>query len=116
MITVRALDPSCARASVSVSVEIAVQRAISAFVASGITPMGQTVTLNGGVGNFAPSPAATTSDVPLAAGDGAVATVEYAKFLCASGTRPFRSWLLGLLLRCHTAHRWGLRHSNHQAE
>jgi hypothetical protein len=37
--------------------------------------------LNGAVGNLAPSPAATTSDVPDVAGDGAVATVLTAKFL-----------------------------------
>jgi hypothetical protein len=37
--------------------------------------------LNGTAGNFPPSPANTTNDVPDDAGLGAVATVEYAKFL-----------------------------------
>jgi hypothetical protein len=47
-----------------------------ALVVVGCDPEGHIVRLNGGVGKFAPSAAATTSDVPEDAGDGAVATVE----------------------------------------
>jgi ribosomal protein L18E len=74
--TVRAELPSTARVSVNVSVLIVVTSAISAFVVVGWLPDGQMVTLNGAAGNFAPSAAATISDVPELAGDGAVATVE----------------------------------------
>lgn len=73
--TVRALDDSCVRVIVSVSVEMAVTRTISALLDKGLTPVGQIVALKGGVGNLAPSPEATTSDVPDVAGEGAVATV-----------------------------------------
>lgn len=66
------------------SVEMFVTRTISAFVESGCDPVGHTTALNGTEGNFVPSPDATVSDVPEVAGDGAVATVEYAKFLWAS--------------------------------
>jgi len=73
-ITVRALVLSCALVIVSVSVEMAVTRTISAVVLSGFAAVGQMVALNGTAGNKAPCPAVTTSDVPLAAGEGAVAT------------------------------------------
>ena len=45
---------------------------------------GNTTALKGAAGNFVPSPACTTKLVPDEAGDGAVATVLYARFLCAS--------------------------------
>jgi hypothetical protein len=61
---------------VNVSVVTLVTRTISALVASGCAPAGQIVALKGAVGKRVPSPAATTSDVPDAAGDGAVAIVE----------------------------------------
>jgi hypothetical protein len=47
----------------------------------GSVSTGHTVALNGASGNLVPCPEATTRAVPDAAGDGAVATVEYAKFL-----------------------------------
>jgi hypothetical protein len=80
----RALEPSCVRVIVSVSVATAVTRTISAFAAVGCVLVGQTVALNGAAGNLDPSPGATVNDVPEFAGDGAVATVEYARFLWAS--------------------------------
>lgn len=79
-----ALEPSWARVIVNVSVATAVTLTTSAFADVGCALAGHTVALNGAAGNLAPSPAATTSDVPDDAGDGAVATVEYAKFLWAS--------------------------------
>src|SRR2546426_2553414 len=90
-----AVVPSCVLVIVNVSPEIAVTRTISALVVNGWSPTGHTVTLNGGVGNFVPSPVWTTNDVPVSAGDGAVATVEYAKFLCASGMTTFLLRFLG---------------------
>jgi hypothetical protein len=63
---------------------MAVTRTISAFAGVGKTDPGHTVALKGTAGNRVPSPAVTTSDVPDAAGEGAVATVETAKFLCVS--------------------------------
>ena len=79
--TVRAEVLSCIRVMVKVSVLIFVTLTISAFAVVGCTPVGQIVALNGTAGNFVPSPAVTTRDVPLVAGEGAVATSEYAKFL-----------------------------------
>jgi hypothetical protein len=58
-----------------------VTRTTSALDAIGMTPAGHTVALNGVAGQSAPPPTASVSDVPLAAGEGAVKTVEYAKFL-----------------------------------
>jgi hypothetical protein len=81
MTTDRAELPSWARTIVNESVACAVTRTISALVESGCAPAGQIVALKGTAGKRAPSPEATTSDVPEVAGDGAVATVEYAKFL-----------------------------------
>ena len=46
--------PSCALVIVNVSVATAVTLIISALTVVGITPEGQTVQLNGGVGNNAP--------------------------------------------------------------
>lgn len=80
----RAEVASCERVIVSVSDEMFVTRTISAFDVVGCELAGHTVALKGVAGNFDPSPDATTSDVPDEAGDGAVATVEYAKFLWAS--------------------------------
>lgn len=74
---------------VNVSVDIAVTRTISALVVSGCTPAGQMVALNGTVGKMVPCPAVTTSDVPDVAGEGAVATWLYEKFLCASTANEF---------------------------
>jgi hypothetical protein len=83
--TVRALVPSVALVIVNVSVEMAVTRTISAFVVVGCVETGQMVALNEPLdGNLAPSPDWTTSDVPDVAGDGAVRTVLYPKFLCGS--------------------------------
>lgn len=82
---VLALVPSWVLVMVNVSVEILVTRTISALVESGWAPAGQTVALKGTAGNNVPVPDDTTSDVPDAAGLGAVATVDMAKFLCASG-------------------------------
>jgi hypothetical protein len=67
---------------VKVSVETAVTLTISAFVLVACSPAGQIVAMNGGSGKRAPSPLATTREVPYLEGTGAVATVEYAKFLC----------------------------------
>lgn len=78
---VLAIEFSWALSIVKVSVAIAVTLIISAFVVIGFAPAIQTVALKGGVGNKAPSPAATTKEVPEVAGEGAVATVETAKFL-----------------------------------
>ncbi len=61
---------------VSVSVDIAVTLTISALKDVGCTPVGQIVALKGGVGKRVPVPAATTKEVPLVAGEGAVAIVE----------------------------------------
>src|SRR5262245_33175239 len=69
---------------VSVSPAIPVTRTTSAFAGVGRTPTAQIVALNGTAGKREPSPLATTSDVPDAAGLGAVATRLYARFLCAS--------------------------------
>jgi hypothetical protein len=66
---------------VNVSVEINVTLTISAFAVVGCAPAGQIVALKGTAGNFAPSAAVTTRLVPDDAGDGAVATRLYAKFL-----------------------------------
>ena len=60
---------------------ISVTKTISALVIKGSVFAGHTVAENGGVGNIAPSPLATIKNVPLVAGTGAVATVEYARFL-----------------------------------
>lgn len=79
-------DPSWARWTVRVSVERLVTRTISAFDGSGSEPTGHTTRLYGADGNRDPSPGATTIVVPEAAGEGAVATVEYAKLACASAT------------------------------
>src|SRR5262245_5918821 len=84
----RAELPSCARVMVSVSPAMFVTRTTSAFDARGDAPVGHTVALNGTAGNREPCPLATTSDVPDAAGLGAVATEEYAKFLWASTSVP----------------------------
>src|SRR5262245_20817001 len=69
---------------VNTSPAIAVTRTISALVGSGINPPGASVALNGGAGKRAPSPVATVNEVPVVGGDGATATEETAKFLCAS--------------------------------
>jgi hypothetical protein len=61
---------------VRVSPTIPVTRMISALDARGLVAVGQTVQLNGGSGKRSPCPLATTNEVPLVAGDGAVATVE----------------------------------------
>jgi hypothetical protein len=83
--TVRArVTISVARVMVSVSVEMPVTRTISVLAGEGTEPAGQIVALNGGVGNRDPCPAVTTREVPEVAGDGAVATVEMARFLCGS--------------------------------
>jgi hypothetical protein len=79
-----ALVDSCARVIVNVSVEIPVTRTISALAAVGGVLGGQTVALNGVAGNKVPVPAATTKDVPLVVGEGAVATVDCAKFFLPS--------------------------------
>jgi hypothetical protein len=54
---------------------------ISALTVLGWEPAGQTVALNGVGGNLVPSPDCTIKEVPELAGEGAVATVEKAKFL-----------------------------------
>lgn len=61
-----------------------VTRTISAFAAVGAVPAGQMTALKGTAGNSAPPAAVTTREVPVVAGEGAVATSETAKFLCAS--------------------------------
>jgi hypothetical protein len=83
----RAVELSCARVIVKVSVALAVTRTTSAFVVVGCTLAGQTTALNGATGNFAPSPGATINEVPDVAGTGAVAMTEYAKFNFASKVR-----------------------------
>jgi hypothetical protein len=80
----RAVDPSCALTMVNTSPTIVVTRTISALESRGRTSVGHTVQLNGATGNSAPSPAATSSDVPEVAGEGATAMPAYAKFLCWS--------------------------------
>lgn len=75
---------SWVRVIVRTSPVMFVTRTISAFVGKGNAPSGQTVALNGVAGNLVPCPLCTVRLVPLAAGLGAVATVEYAKFLWLS--------------------------------
>jgi hypothetical protein len=74
----RALVPSCARTMVNVVPTMAVTRMISALAFVGDADAGQTVQLKGAAGNVAAD--ATSKDVPVVAGDGATATVEYARF------------------------------------
>ena len=62
--------------TLKVSVETVVTLIISEFAVVGWAPAGQTVALKGTAGNLLPSPEATTNEVPVSAGDGAVATVE----------------------------------------
>jgi hypothetical protein len=71
---------------VRVSVEIAVTLTISEFVDVAPALAGAIVALNGAVGNRAPCPAVTTSEVPDVAGDGAVATRLLAKLALPSAT------------------------------
>jgi hypothetical protein len=52
----------------------------SAFVADGSTDGGHAIALNGTAGMSAPCPDPSTKLVPVVAGEGAVATVAYAKF------------------------------------
>jgi hypothetical protein len=80
----RALVLSCVLVIVRTSPTISVTRTISALPGSGSAFTGQTVALNGVAGNRVAVPVATVREVPDAAGDGATATVVYAKFLCAS--------------------------------
>ena len=76
---------SCVRSIVNTSPDTFITRTISAFVLNGRTLGGQTVQLKGvGEGKNAPCPVATVNVVPDGAGNGAIATVEYAKFLWAS--------------------------------
>lgn len=79
-VTAIADEPSCARTIVNTSLDTFVHRATSAFKVDGAVFAGHNTTLNGAAGNFEPSPDATVNEVPDVAGDGAVATVENAKF------------------------------------
>lgn len=76
---VRALLLSCVRTIVNVSVEIFVTRTTSALALVGLELVGHTTALKGGVGKSTPNPVVTTKEVPLVAGEGAVATRAYAK-------------------------------------
>ena len=69
------------------SVDFTVTLTISALRAVGIDLAGHTTQLNGGAGNLAPAPVATTIVVPDVDGDGAVATVLAAKFLWLSNEK-----------------------------
>jgi hypothetical protein len=77
--TVRALEPSCARVIVSTSPTMFVTVTISALLLIGKVAVAQ-MTAFRPMTKFAPSPAATVTEVPDVAGDGATATVEYPKF------------------------------------
>lgn len=74
--TVLAWVPSWARVMVRVSVEMAVTRTISELVLVGWVLAGQMVALKGTVGKRVPCPLVTTKEVPVWAGEGAVATSE----------------------------------------
>ena len=74
VIMLRAAVLSRARTMVRVSPTMVVTRMISALLASGDMPTGQTVQLNGAAGKLAPVPAANTRVVPESAGTGAVRT------------------------------------------
>ena len=81
----RAVEPSCARVTVSMSATTAVTRTISALLGAATASAGHTVALNGGIGNRADAwPVVTKSVVPLSAGAGAISTTESAKLRWSS--------------------------------